>query len=106
MPIVMLRGVGQCVVTATGVEHPGPILLLLLLLGMLVALEAVAKALLGRDPPPGPSNVPPTTQEPRVVPPRGPPGAGVGTPPREYRFCCVTWRAAWSAQASSDSSHV
>ena len=37
---------------------------------------------LGRDPPSGPSSVPPTTRAPRVVPPRGPPGAGVGTPPR------------------------
>ena len=36
---------------------------------------------LGRDPLPRPSNVPPTVREPRVVPPRGPPGAGVGTPP-------------------------
>ena len=42
-----------------------------------------SKGPLGRDPPPGPSNVPPTTREPRVVPPRGPPGAGVGTPPRD-----------------------
>ena len=38
---------------------------------------------LGRDPPPGPSSVPPTTREPRVVPPGGPPGAGVGTSPRD-----------------------
>ena len=31
---------------------------------------------------PGPNNVPPTVSgEPQVVPPRGPPGAGVGTPP-------------------------
>ena len=45
VPFVMLRGVGQCFVTAAGVEHPGQILLLLLLLGMLVALEGVAKAL-------------------------------------------------------------
>ena len=40
-----------------------------------------SKGPLGRDPLPGPSNVPPTVREPRVVPPRGPPGAGVGTPP-------------------------
>ena len=39
------------------------------------------KGPLGRDSLPGPSNVPPTVREPRVVPPRGPPGAGVGTPP-------------------------
>ena len=45
VPIVMLRGVGQCVVTATGVEHPGQVLLLLLLLGMLDVLEGVAEAL-------------------------------------------------------------
>ena len=41
-----------------------------------------SKGPLGRDPPPGPSNVPPTVREPRVVPPRGPPGGGVGTAPR------------------------
>ena len=55
--IVMQRVVGQCDVTATGVEHPVLILLLLLLLGILVGVGAV---------------------------------------------CCVTWRAAWRAQASSD----
>ena len=37
-----------------------------------------SKGPLGRDPPPGPSNVPPTVREPRIVLPRGPPGAGVG----------------------------
>ena len=74
--IVMQRGVGRCVVTATGVEHPGLILLLLLFLG------GRSKGPLGRDPLPGPSNVPPTAREPRGVPPRGPPGAGVGTPPK------------------------
>ena len=41
-----------------------------------------SKGPLGRDSPSGPSSVPPTTREPRVVPPRGPPGAGVGTPPK------------------------
>ena len=30
---------------------------------------------------PGPNNVPPTVREPQVAPPRGLPGAGVGTPP-------------------------
>ena len=35
-----------------------------------------SKGPLGRDPPPGPSNVPPTVREPRVVPPPGPPGSG------------------------------
>ena len=79
---VMQRVVGQCGAKATGAEHPGLILLLLLLLGILVGVEALAKALWG-DPPPGPSNVPPTAREPRVVPPRGPPGAGVGTPPKD-----------------------
>ena len=39
-----------------------------------------SKGPLGRDPLPGPSNVPPTVREPRVVPP---PGAGVGTPPND-----------------------
>ena len=64
-----------------------------------------SKGPLGRDPPPGSSSVPPTTREPRVVPPRGPPGAGVGTPPRNADSDVLPWRAAWSAQASSDS-HV
>ena len=36
---------------------------------------------LGRKPPPAAGNVPPTTREPQVVPPRGTPGAGVGSPP-------------------------
>ena len=45
VPIVTLTGVGQCVVTATGVERLVRILLLLLLLGMLVVLGVVAKAL-------------------------------------------------------------
>ena len=41
------------------------------------------KGPLGRDPPAAPSNVPPTVSdtEPRVVLPRGPPGAGVGPSP-------------------------
>ena len=39
------------------------------------------KGPLGRDPLPGLSNVPPTVREPHVMPPRGQPGAGVGTPP-------------------------
>ena len=73
---VMQRVVGQCDAIATGAERPVLKLLLLLLLGILVGVEAVAKALLGRDPPPGPSNAPPTAREPRVVPPRGPPSAG------------------------------
>ena len=38
------------------------------------------KGPLGRDPLPGPSKVPPAVRD-RVVPPRGPPVAGVGTPP-------------------------
>ena len=43
--IVMQRDVGQCVATVTGVEHPDRILLPLLLLGILVGVEDVAKAL-------------------------------------------------------------
>ena len=41
----------------------------------------VAVGPLGRKPPPTAGNVPPTTRRPQVVPPRGPPGAGVGSPP-------------------------
>ena len=41
----------------------------------------VAVGPLGRKPPKTASNVPPTTRRPQVVPPRGPPGAGVGSPP-------------------------
>ena len=41
----------------------------------------VAVGPLGRKPPQTASNVPPTTRRPQVVPPRGPPGAGVGSPP-------------------------
>ena len=39
----------------------------------------VAVGPLGRKPPPTAGNVPPTTRRPQVVPPRGPPGAGVGS---------------------------
>ena len=41
----------------------------------------VAVGPLGRKPPPTAGQVPPTTRRPQVVPPRGPPGAGVGSPP-------------------------
>ena len=41
----------------------------------------IAVGPLGRKPPPTAGSVPPTTREPQVVPPRGPPGAGVGSPP-------------------------
>ena len=41
----------------------------------------IAVGPLGRKPPPTAGNVPPTTRRPQVVPPRGPPGAGVGSPP-------------------------
>ena len=41
----------------------------------------VAVGPLGRKPPQTAGNVPPTTRRPQVVPPRGPPGAGVGSPP-------------------------
>ena len=44
--IVMQRVVGQCDAIATGAEHPVLKLLLLLLLGILVGVEGVAKALL------------------------------------------------------------
>ena len=46
VPILMHRGVGQCDAIATGAEHPVLKLLLLLLLGTLVGVESVAKALL------------------------------------------------------------
>ena len=41
----------------------------------------VAVGPLGRKPPQTAGNVPPTTRRPQVVPPRGPPGVGVGSPP-------------------------
>ena len=41
----------------------------------------IAVGPLGRKPPPTAGNVPPTTRKPQVVPPRGPPGAGVRSPP-------------------------
>ena len=41
----------------------------------------IAVGPLGRKPPPTAGNVPSTTRRPQVVPPRGPPGAGVGSPP-------------------------
>ena len=41
----------------------------------------IAVGPLGRKPPPTAGNVPPTTRKPQVVPPRGPPGAWVGSPP-------------------------
>ena len=57
---VMQRVVGQCDATGTGVQHPVLKLLLLLLLGTLVGVEGVAKALLA-----------------------GTLGAAVGTPPKD-----------------------
>ena len=59
MLTVMQRVVGQCDAIATGAEHPVLKLLLLLLLGVLVGVEGVAKALLA------------------------PPSAGVGNPPKD-----------------------
>ena len=58
-----------------------PNLLQLLLLGRKEQREKQGP--LGRDPPPAPSRVPPTVsnKEPRVVPPKGPPGAGAGVGP-------------------------
>ena len=41
----------------------------------------IAVGPLGRKPPQTAGNVPPTTRKPKVVPPRGPHGAGVGSPP-------------------------
>ena len=41
----------------------------------------IAVGPLGQKPPPTAGNVPPTTRKLQVVPPRGPPGAGVGSPP-------------------------
>ena len=41
----------------------------------------IAVGPLGRKPPPTAGHVPPTTRRPQVVPPRVPPGAGVGSPP-------------------------
>ena len=41
----------------------------------------VAVGPLGRKPPQTAGHVPPTTRRPQVVPPRGPPGAGAGSPP-------------------------
>ena len=41
----------------------------------------IAVGPLGQKPPSTAGNLPPTTRRPQVVPPRGPPGAGVGSPP-------------------------
>ena len=79
--IVMQRVVGQCDASATGVERPVLTLVLLLHPWNTGKSRGRSKGPLGRDPLPGPSNVQPTVRDPRVVPPRGPPGAGVGTPP-------------------------
>ena len=96
VPIVMLTGVGQCVVTATGVEHPGLILFPLLLLGILVGVEAVAKALWVE------------TLLVVLAMCRLWLGNRVSScsarcwdrnSTKRYRFCCVTWRAAWRAVA-------
>ena len=65
------RGAGQCVRGAPS---------LLKEKGM-NGREDVAVGPLGRKPPQTAGNVPPTTRRPQVVPPRGPPGAGVGSPP-------------------------
>ena len=43
--------------------------------------DVVAVGPLGRKPPRTAGNLLPTTRRPQVVPPRGPPGAGVGSPP-------------------------
>ena len=79
---VMQRVVGQCDAIATGAEHDVLKLLLVLLLGILVGVEGVAKALLAGTLLLDLSTCRPRL-EPRIVPPRGPPGAGVGTPPKD-----------------------
>ena len=78
--IALRHGVGQCGEVATGVLRLDRTILLLL--GTMERGKSGNKGPSGRDPLPGPNNVPPTVRrEPQVVPPRGPPGAGVGTPP-------------------------
>ena len=74
------RGAGRCVNGATGVARQG------MMRPSLLKSKGNGKAdvttgPLGRKPPQTASSVPPTTRRPQVVPPRGPPGAGVGSPP-------------------------
>ena len=102
--IVLRRVAGQSDVIAAGVERPVLKLLLLQLLGMLELVKGETKALLAETLCLDPAMfVPPTVREPRVVPPRGPPGAGVGTPPGDTDSSVASWRFVWSAQASPDS---
>ena len=74
------HGAGQCVKGATGVVRRG-LICPSLLKGKENGKVDVAVGPLGRKPPQTAGNVPPTTRRPQVVPPRGPPGAGVGSPP-------------------------
>ena len=79
---VLRRVAGQCAKGASGVVRQGRICL-----SLLEGKEkgngkgGIAVGPLSRKPPPTTGNVPPTTRRPQVVPPRGPPGAGVGSPP-------------------------
>ena len=70
---------GQCVKDAIGVGRHG--MICLSSEGKGNGKMDVAVGPLGRKPPSTAGNVPPTTRAPQVVPPRGPPGAGVGSPP-------------------------
>ena len=74
------HGVGQCVEGAIGVGRQGKTCLSLLK-GKEMGKWTFQLDPLGENPPPTAGNVPPTTCRPQVVPPRGPPGAGVGSPP-------------------------
>ena len=104
--IALRRGVGQCGEIAAGVVRLDRTILQLLLLGMLERIKGRNKGPSGRDPLPGPNNVPPTvSREPQVVPPRGPPGAGVGTLPQAADSPAASEDLLKSGQASSGS-HV
>ena len=84
-------------VTATGVERLDQRVLLLPPLGMLEN-KGRNKGPLGRDPLPGPSNVPPTVREPHLVPLRGPLGAGVG---RHLLLLILLWHLVTCSEHSS-----
>ena len=59
----------------------------------------VAVGPLGRKPPPTAGNVPPTARKPQVVPPRGPPGAGLGALQHLKRFLRLPLKI-WSRHSS------
>ena len=73
------RVAGQCVRGAIGVGQQGKIYPSSK--GKGSGKGDIAVGPLGRKPPPTAGSVPPTTRRPQVVPPRGPLGAGVGSPP-------------------------